>query len=66
VAVRRPSVTKALGQLAERDLVHWTGTDWRLVGEPPAQLDPDDADQVAAASGNGGEPVAGEPVYDEM
>ena len=39
VAVRRPSVTKALGQLAERNLVHWTGEDWVLVGEPPAELE---------------------------
>jgi CRP-like cAMP-binding protein len=38
VAVRRPSVTKALGQLAERDLVHWTGEEWLLRGDPPAEL----------------------------
>ncbi len=58
VAVRRPSVTKALGQLAERDLVHWTGTDWLLVGEPPAELDPDTAEPFEEGEDNGDEALA--------
>ena len=39
VAARRPTVTKALGELAAREAVVWTGTDWHLPGEPPAELD---------------------------
>jgi CRP-like cAMP-binding protein len=38
VAARRPTVTKALGELAERSAVVWTGTDWLLTGNPPAEL----------------------------
>jgi CRP/FNR family transcriptional regulator, cyclic AMP receptor protein len=38
VAARRPTVTKALGELAERSAVAWTGADWLLTGEPPAEL----------------------------
>jgi CRP/FNR family cyclic AMP-dependent transcriptional regulator len=38
VAARRPTVTKALGELAERSSVVWTGTDWLLAGSPPAEL----------------------------
>ncbi|HZU40612.1 MAG TPA: helix-turn-helix domain-containing protein [Solirubrobacteraceae bacterium] len=38
VAARRPTVTKALGELAERAAVLWTGEDWLLPGEPPAEL----------------------------
>jgi CRP/FNR family transcriptional regulator, cyclic AMP receptor protein len=39
VAARRPTVTKALGELAQRSAVIWTGRDWLLPGEPPAELD---------------------------
>jgi CRP/FNR family transcriptional regulator, cyclic AMP receptor protein len=39
VAARRPTVTKALGELASRGAVMWTGADWLLSGEPPAELD---------------------------
>lgn len=38
VAARRPTVTKALGELAERGAVVWTGEDWLLPGDPPAEL----------------------------
>ena len=39
VAARRPTVTKALGELAERAAVTWTGDAWLLAGDPPAELD---------------------------
>jgi CRP/FNR family transcriptional regulator, cyclic AMP receptor protein len=39
VAARRPTVTKALGELAQRSAVIWTGSDWLLPGEAPAELD---------------------------
>ncbi len=39
VAARRPTVTKALGELAERSAVIWTGEDWLLPGDPPDELD---------------------------
>ena len=39
VAARRPTVTKALGELAERSAVIWTGDDWLLMGDPPDELD---------------------------
>jgi hypothetical protein len=39
VAARRPTVTKALGELAARSAVVWTGTDWLLPGDPPDELD---------------------------
>jgi CRP-like cAMP-binding protein len=39
VAARRPTVTKALGELAERSALVWTGEDWLLPGDPPAELD---------------------------
>jgi CRP/FNR family cyclic AMP-dependent transcriptional regulator len=38
VAARRPTVTKALGELADRSAVVWTGADWLLTGSPPAEL----------------------------
>jgi CRP/FNR family cyclic AMP-dependent transcriptional regulator len=38
VAARRPTVTKALGELAERSTVMWTGEDWLLPGDPPDEL----------------------------
>jgi CRP-like cAMP-binding protein len=39
VAARRPTVTKALGELAERGLVRWTGEDWLLSGGPPLEFE---------------------------
>jgi CRP/FNR family transcriptional regulator, cyclic AMP receptor protein len=39
VAARRPTVTKALGELAERSAVIWTGEDWLLPGDPPTDLE---------------------------
>ncbi len=39
VAARRPTVTKALGELSERSAVVWTGEDWLLPGRPPAELE---------------------------
>jgi CRP/FNR family transcriptional regulator, cyclic AMP receptor protein len=39
VAARRPTVTKALGELAERAAVVWTGEDWLLPGDPPDEFD---------------------------
>jgi CRP/FNR family transcriptional regulator, cyclic AMP receptor protein len=39
VAARRPTVTKALGELSDRAAVIWTGEDWLLAGEPPAEFD---------------------------
>jgi CRP/FNR family cyclic AMP-dependent transcriptional regulator len=39
VAARRPSVTKALGELAERSLVVWNGDHWLLQGRPPSELE---------------------------
>jgi CRP-like cAMP-binding protein len=39
VAARRPTVTKALGELAERSLVTWTGEHWLLSETPPAELE---------------------------
>lgn len=39
VAARRPTVTKALGELADNDLVTWTGEHWLLTGSPPAELE---------------------------
>jgi CRP-like cAMP-binding protein len=38
VAARRPTVTKALGELAQRSAVIWTGRDWLLPGDPPSEL----------------------------
>jgi CRP/FNR family transcriptional regulator, cyclic AMP receptor protein len=38
VAARRPTVSKALGELAARSAVVWTGRDWLLSGQPPAEL----------------------------
>jgi CRP/FNR family cyclic AMP-dependent transcriptional regulator len=39
VAARRPTVTKALGELAERSLATWTGDHWLLSGRPPSELE---------------------------
>ncbi len=49
VAARRPTVTKALGELAERSAVIWTGDDWLLPGDPPDELDTAAAVQMPAA-----------------
>lgn len=38
VAARRPTVTKSLGELADRGLVRWTGNEWLLMGDPPVEL----------------------------
>lgn len=39
VAARRPTVTKALGELSERGTVSWSGEHWLLAGDPPAEMD---------------------------
>jgi CRP-like cAMP-binding protein len=39
IAARRPTVTKALGELADRGLVTWSGEDWLLNGSPPTELE---------------------------
>ncbi|MDQ3609514.1 MAG: Crp/Fnr family transcriptional regulator [Actinomycetota bacterium] len=39
VAARRPSVSAALGALAERGVVRRDGEGWVLLGDPPADLD---------------------------
>ena len=49
VAARRPTVTKALGELAERSAVIWTGDDWLLPGDPPDELGSVASVQVPAA-----------------
>lgn len=38
IAARRPSVTKALKELAERGAVRWQGDAWILDGPPPVEL----------------------------
>ena len=50
VAARRPTVTKALGELAARSAVVWTGSDWLLTGEPPAEFDDVGALTIAGAA----------------
>jgi CRP-like cAMP-binding protein len=39
VAARRPTVTKALGELADQELVMWTGEHWLLTGPAPTELE---------------------------
>jgi CRP-like cAMP-binding protein len=39
VAARRPTVTKALGELNQRSAAVWTGDHWLLRGRPPSQLE---------------------------
>jgi CRP-like cAMP-binding protein len=56
VAARRPTVTKALGELAERSAVLWTGRDWLLPGEPPAELQAVGTVAVASERNNGHQP----------
>jgi CRP-like cAMP-binding protein len=53
VAARRPTVTKALGELAERSAVIWTGADWLLPGDPPAELEDVGTVSVATRALNG-------------
>ena len=48
VAARRPTVTKALGELAHNDLVTWTGDHWLLTGTPPAELEAIASASIAA------------------
>ena len=38
IAARRPSVTKALKELREREAVRWTGSDWVVRGRPSGEL----------------------------
>jgi hypothetical protein len=38
VAATRPTVTKSLGELAERGMVRWSGDSWVLAGPPPREL----------------------------
>jgi CRP/FNR family transcriptional regulator, cyclic AMP receptor protein len=61
VAARRPTVTKALGELAESGLVTWTGEYWLLSGSPPAELEALGPMSIAHAdaSDNAGASVAG-------
>jgi CRP/FNR family transcriptional regulator, cyclic AMP receptor protein len=53
VAARRPTVTKALGELAERGSVMWTGEDWLLPGDPPEELEPAEPVSVQATASAG-------------
>jgi hypothetical protein len=39
VAARRPTVTKAVGELANRSAAVWTGDHWLLTGRPPSELE---------------------------
>ena len=39
VAARRPTVTKALGELAARSAAVWSGDHWLLSGSPPSELE---------------------------
>jgi hypothetical protein len=39
VAARRPTVTKALGELGQRSAAVWTGDHWLLTGRPPSELE---------------------------
>jgi hypothetical protein len=52
VAARRPTVTKALGELADRSLVIWTGEHWLLSETPPAELEALGAVVGGAATGS--------------
>jgi CRP/FNR family transcriptional regulator, cyclic AMP receptor protein len=54
VAARRPTVTKALGELAERLLVSWNGDHWLLEGRPPSELEALAASTITASSGRQG------------
>lgn len=38
VAATRPTVTKALSELADSGAVRWTGETWLLAGDPPVEL----------------------------
>lgn len=58
VAARRPTVTKALGELSERHAVLWTGDDWLLPGNPPAELEVVGTVAVTRQEVNGAGPMA--------
>jgi len=47
VAARRPTVSKALRELAERGIATWDGDHWLLLGDPPAGLRANDAFRAA-------------------
>lgn len=49
VAAQRQTVSKALGELAARGSVTWTGDAWLLVGSPPPELDGLGALSIAAS-----------------
>jgi CRP-like cAMP-binding protein len=51
VAARRPTVTKALGELGERSLVSWNGDHWLLRGRPPSELEALATAAITARSG---------------
>jgi CRP/FNR family transcriptional regulator, cyclic AMP receptor protein len=38
VGARRATVSRALGELAERGIARWDGDHWLLLGDPPAEL----------------------------
>ena len=50
VAAQRQTVSKALGELAGRGAVTWTGDAWLLAGRPPAELDEFGAISIAAGA----------------
>jgi CRP/FNR family cyclic AMP-dependent transcriptional regulator len=53
IAARRPSVTKALAQLARQDLVTLIDAGWLLSGSPPGEL----AELDPSSSGSGPESI---------
>jgi CRP/FNR family cyclic AMP-dependent transcriptional regulator len=65
VAARRPSVTKALGELADHSLVAWLGDHWLLSGKPPSELETVGAMAIGGglngAAGRSGSERSGEP-----
>jgi CRP/FNR family transcriptional regulator, cyclic AMP receptor protein len=64
VAARRPTVTKALGELADNGSVIWTGEHWLLTGSPPTELEALGSFSIAtdgARSENGGAALATGP-----
>jgi CRP-like cAMP-binding protein len=50
VAARRPTVTKALGELTDRSLVSWRRDHWLLEGRPPAELETVDLAGIGSRS----------------
>lgn len=51
IGARRPSVSKALGELGDAGALRWTGEFWLLPGDPPASA-PAAAPPVSAGPGN--------------